>query len=672
MTRYLVFPELDIHVKLALRRLTGNEIVWVPIGPGAEHRLTEQGIQFTKWTKFLSPQEIRSIDEFSLHLMQTWNSGKIGFYKGFFVGELFIAFYNLFAEPIRRLAAAKNAIRREKPSAVICFGSAGSFREGLSMLCRTTHTRLYVVPTSRVLESLDLVLHYLRIGGLHDMKSALVSATAKVAAGEYAKPVMSSLFFNVFRSIHLRLRPVLGETVTNLVLPLLMRRVAPKYHTLRARNLRDIKNKHGLTVLFLCSFQNSVTTLQPVVLEALRRGHRAICIVTHPDGLAKCRELRLPYETLGLYWNGASRRRVNHAMKRLHAEIVRFVSSPAATRQFAYEGLSFSKDIEPVLVLLQAVAYEYALGQIETFERVFEVWKPHAIVGADDVGLAGRAFARMARLFGIPSINVQHSTIDDILRYKVVVSDFMALWGNKSLRQMVAEGVPPRILRLTGVPRFDFILSRKTGARQRVARDLGIGAGERIALWTPTPYAGITATDSPEINRETLLKILEALKGKGDLRLVVKLHPLDSKERYLSLLKTVGDKRTIVTRSTNVYDLLASCEFLMVCNSTTGIEAMLFEKPIIVVNLHNIPENVPYVESGAAIRARSVEELRDCIDSVLNDKGVMDRLEQGRRRFLADYAFKCDGKASQRIINLVEEAASGLVTESSLPSSETR
>jgi len=80
---------------------------------------------------------------------------------------------------------------------------------------------------------------------------------------------------------------------------------------------------------------------------------------------------------------------------------------------------------------------------------------------------------------------------------------------------------------------------------------------------------------------------------------------------------------------------------------------MIFDKPVIVVNLFGTPHVMGYAESGAAIGVYKEEDLAPAIRKALHDLQVRKELEQNRKRFIEKHVYKANGQASKRVAELI-------------------
>jgi 3-deoxy-D-manno-octulosonic-acid transferase len=88
--------------------------------------------------------------------------------------------------------------------------------------------------------------------------------------------------------------------------------------------------------------------------------------------------------------------------------------------------------------------------------------------------------------------------------------------------------------------------------------------------------------------------------------------------------------------------------------STTALEAMILDKPVIIVDFIKNPFPTPYTESGAAIGVYKEEDLAPTIEKVLHNQKVQKELKNNRKQFVYEHAYKIDGQASKRVVDLIK------------------
>jgi len=233
------------------------------------------------------------------------------------------------------------------------------------------------------------------------------------------------------------------------------------------------------------------------------------------------------------------------------------------------------------------------------------------------------------------------------------------VYGELFKRTLIDKGgYPPESVVVTGQPSYDFLYNtRDNGAKERICRQLDIDPEKEIVVLATQTHRGF----SDYQNRLLLETVFDAMQEFPQNKLVVKLHPAEDAalHRRVARARRLLDD-VVIVKDVNLFDLLLASEVLITAHSTVALEAMLFGKPVITVNVTGTPDVMPYAESGAAVGVSDAAELVRAIRSVLTGENVRRRLAESRDSFLADCLHPVDGKAARRVVDL----ALGLVKES--------
>jgi UDP-N-acetylglucosamine 2-epimerase len=280
------------------------------------------------------------------------------------------------------------------------------------------------------------------------------------------------------------------------------------------------------------------------------------------------------------------------------------------------------------------------------------MYSPKIIILPEDTGIGTRPLARLAKTRGLKIITLQHGTMEDITLYSESISDIMAVWGEDSQEALVKCGVPRNKLIITGMARLDTFSEFSSTARQNVTKSLNLDPKKRVFVWTPSVFERLRSHGSSLINEELIMSLNRIPSAFNDIELVVKVHPLDNSTIYERA------NSMHVVKDFDTFELLNSCDALLVTNSTSGVEAIALGKPVIFLNFHHVPETIPYTKYGAAIRVTNLHELLNAIKSLQNEE-VRKTLEEGRKKFIYRYLYKLDRRASVRIANVIASMLEG-------------
>ena len=137
--------------------------------------------------------------------------------------------------------------------------------------------------------------------------------------------------------------------------------------------------------------------------------------------------------------------------------------------------------------------------------------------------------------------------------------------------------------------------------------------------------------------------------------MVIKQHPIEGR-RYTRFIKEciAGHDLPVflLPKNSDTNLLLLCCDLMVTKNSTTAIEALLLEKPVIVLNLSGEPDTVNYVKEGIAKGVYQEDDLLLSIKELLETEYPK---SDDRERYLRKYMSGLDGNATQSVITEIKK-----------------
>lgn len=226
---------------------------------------------------------------------------------------------------------------------------------------------------------------------------------------------------------------------------------------------------------------------------------------------------------------------------------------------------------------------------------------------------------------------------------------------NDNLKAALAnQGVDLDKIVVTGQPRFDALLASKgKDNKEQIYSRFGLPSQRKLALLLTEAFVEDSLWTAKQ--REIFVsKVLTAIQATPECVPVVKIHPRESIEGYRGLLEQLSLHAVPIAQSeVPLYDLLHASDLVIGVASTTLLEAMVFDKPVIVANLFKEPDRFGFIASGAALCTERPEDLAPAIQSALHDEKVRAKLAGAREKFVYDHAYIQDGQASRRVANLI-------------------
>jgi hypothetical protein len=350
--------------------------------------------------------------------------------------------------------------------------------------------------------------------------------------------------------------------------------------------------------------------------------------------------------------------------KKLHRDY-RLLSRSAGFRDsLNYNGLPLQELIGRNLSLFFSRPYlVIIISFIEMANRMLATENPDIVLLGGESYTEGRALINRAKLRDIPTLLLQHGLYYRYVMYYnhidgdigpnkeatapyCPIPDKFAMQDKYTKDIMVRYGkISAEDVIITGVPRYDiFTRANEILNREEIFRKLQLDPDKKLVTWMTQP----SATDERNISA-----VYNAMKSLKDAQLVVKLHPSQEVKGSVYLKDRSYIPLVISGEGAITLELLYASDIIIAWQSTVAIEALILDKPLIVINFIGKPVPPQYVDTGAAVYIDKEDKLKPAIESILYDREAQQRLSAARHRFLSDNGYRLDGQASKRVADLV-------------------
>ena len=313
------------------------------------------------------------------------------------------------------------------------------------------------------------------------------------------------------------------------------------------------------------------------------------------------------------------------------------------------------------------IAFRYhifgAILYIELMKRAIEIEKPDLILITCEYCMLGRAAVVAGKLKGVPTLAVQHGNIspqgisyyhhaeeisDEIAPQYCPIPCKTAVYSPYDKELLLNIGhYPPDSVVVTGSSRYDRLNhADKIYDKNKIFEDMGLDTDKKMVLWT-TQTHGLP----PDENIRNISAVYSSINSLEDVQLAIKLHPGEDQKATL-YKKNKSIKPVIVDGKVDIYALLYACDLMITRHSTTATEALILNKPVIVLNLSGEPDLIGYVKEGVAVGVYNEKDLKPAIEKLLKDDTY---LAKNRGKYVEKHLYKIDGKATERVISLIEK-----------------
>lgn len=273
-----------------------------------------------------------------------------------------------------------------------------------------------------------------------------------------------------------------------------------------------------------------------------------------------------------------------------------------------------------------------------------------AVIAGDENSPLTKSILDAAKFCGIKIIGLQHGTMHDLhpaylytandCRNKIM-PDLTLTWGKYWEEFLIEKGNYPKDSVISvGQIRTDIIPVLKRAENRKQANPT-----ERI-LFASQPQR------DPELRYQAAYDVFKAARKLPNTQLVVKLHPREfaDSEYYSAIAVQAGCTNYTIDKTSDLYQLIVTCDVLITCFSTVGTETVYFYKPLIILD-HLKQDIQGYVAEGVAFHATDAESLAGILSGIFKGTLRVDRAKYDS--FIQKYAFRIDGKVAERCVEAI-------------------
>jgi len=224
----------------------------------------------------------------------------------------------------------------------------------------------------------------------------------------------------------------------------------------------------------------------------------------------------------------------------------------------------------------------------------------------------------------------------------------ISVTGNYVRDKLIKIGINPQKIAVDGDPRFEDWQPGKAAVYKKLGiKDL---SKKIVLLISFRPNQQI----SPGEKKEFIELSRAAVKELGRTVLVIKPHPTEKKYQLEADLKQWQINDVIIADNSQLelFSLLSVAAAVLQTWSMTGLEAMIFNRPVAIVNptQKDYDRVIPYLAGGGALAAKNKAELAGQLQQLFHkhQPAIQAHLTTAKN-FAAGYIRIPDGKVCQRI-----------------------
>lgn len=322
---------------------------------------------------------------------------------------------------------------------------------------------------------------------------------------------------------------------------------------------------------------------------------------------------------------------------------------------FMYKGISIWEIVHKKLSNFFTENIPRIIGNINMLEAVHKRGNIKIAVLRNDVKEFERTIILSSHLTKVPSLVIQHGILAETNGHNILLADKYAAWGRAAVDWYKRFGNAPEKFEITGNPHFDIFANWKPQlSKAALCKRFNLDEDKGIILFATQQVNKFSSFWTDDLFWVMADKLLTVMQQFPDKQLIIKVDPYEDIEPYRDRIIGGSYNNVVAVKDIDIYTLISFSEVIITLDSTVGLEAMIFDKPLITVNLTKRRDRVPYAEKGAAVGVYEEESLPLAIKKTLIDHETISQLKIGRNRFFEEYVYGMDGKASERISRFIK------------------
>lgn len=348
-------------------------------------------------------------------------------------------------------------------------------------------------------------------------------------------------------------------------------------------------------------------------------------------------QAKLPYRHVYDYASDDTRERSDSAFRQLRGQF--------------QEIMLESHTLQAVPVVIQDKTMRAAVDNFHCLDQMLRQEKPDALFALHELNPWGKMLGYLSHVHGIPYFTLQEGLYYSHVFYHRFHTDYSTacmVWGEACKTTLVQAGCGADKIYPLGNTQIWSAKERFTSdaVARRTREGLKIADGRKLLLLLMS-HSNYQPFDARPL--------VDWMRRRGDVVTVVKWHPITPKdviERALS--KHRQEPLLINAQEDDTYALLGASDVCVtVGNSTTGLEALVYGKPLVEVRLRD--QEYSFAAHGVAEAATGFEGIVKEAEALLNGGRTQQRMQQVEKYLDHNFAHR-DGHTLDRMVRLVEQS----------------
>lgn len=594
--------------------------------------LKNKNIEYKIQEHYISEDNALELDDLALNFALNWHKD-LFLFKGISLGSIIQrkSFYD-WCENFRNLHVIINLIKRENPTEIIVFDDIdlyfNKFNAIIENVCSIKNVKLKIIP----IDDPSLIKTKF-LEKIHNKQStSLIDFIGK------------SEQFRIFMKLFFKIIWILKQ----------MKKLI--FKRLKKKNILFYGYRYNISIIKKLLQQRKYNLILLDERPDLLKNRDILSKIIGKKG-----ETHIFFE---LFDSKKIIKQTNRYFERYVEKWKKIIQEPRFKNFFVYNGINFWKMFKIEFYDIIIYVFKDIMKNILISYEILKNRKYDLIIFDTDSRDRTRVFSLIASKINIPTLVVQHGLIGRPLGDIPFISKKYVLWGEIFKEVHKKYGLDPNKIIITGAPRFDeySFLNQKQKLKQKIKEDvykkLKIEKEKKLVVFVAIHNDFYKQSNSADLDHLEIEKmhnmIFQLANSLPNIHLIFKRRIMDEfKDITCEIYDKMGLKNMSIIADFNIRDLIVACDCLISGYSTTILEAILLEKPVILLNFRRSVETIP-LQEDIVHKVSDFEGLIKKVKETLNTQISI----QNHDAFLEEFFYKNDGQSIKRVLNVIEDLLS--------------
>lgn len=344
----------------------------------------------------------------------------------------------------------------------------------------------------------------------------------------------------------------------------------------------------------------------------------------------------------------------DHGKSHKHKEFLKnygtITSKNEFHKLFNFNGISLWQQLENVFEQMKYASFlPFYLDLMDSLLVLFAIDKPRAIFLPYETGPLALALIIASQRFGIKTIGIAHAVVytnnpmysyDQFAmkknHYGFPLPDFTLLFGKFSKDALENKGYPIEKFVVFGNAAFFNLNKIKTIlANKPLHKKYNVSENKKIVLFTTCLLQGYYSSQG-KYNYDTKIwrYLLENFANNDNYMVILKPHPNENTVMYEKILQEYKTTNARIIQG-DLFELIYISAVVISVFSTSMLDSLCFDKPVIRVKFDNVSHTIPYDKYGVVL-STELENLSKYIHEIINDDKIKNILGKNRAQFIKE------------------------------------